>query len=61
MNVDSPIFNGWLNIFKEQGYTSSHVVRTIKKTFNIKKSKLWQVSTTFSNYHNEYLQVYKRS
>ena len=37
MNVDSPIFNGWLNIFKEQGYTSSHVVRTIKKTFNIKK------------------------
>ena len=37
MNVDSSIINGWLNIFKEQGYTSSHIVRTLKKRFNIKK------------------------
>ena len=29
--------NGWLNVFKEQGYTSSHIVRTLKKKFNIKK------------------------
>ena len=29
--------NGWLNIFKEKGYTSSHIVREIKKKFNIKK------------------------
>ncbi len=29
--------NGWLNIFKEKGYTSSHIVRKIKKKFNIKK------------------------
>ena len=37
MNVDSPIINGWLNVFKDQGYTSSHIVRTLKKKFNIKK------------------------
>ena len=37
MNVESSIINGWLNIFKEQGYTSSHIVRTLKKRFNIKK------------------------
>ena len=37
MNLDSSIVNGWLNIFKEQGYTSSHIVRTLKKRFNIKK------------------------
>ena len=37
MNVDSSIINGWLNIFKEQGYTSSYIVRTLKKRFNIKK------------------------
>ena len=37
MNVDSSIINGWLNVFKEQGYTSSHIVRTLKKKFNIKK------------------------
>ncbi len=37
MNADSLIFNGWLNVFKEQGYTSSHIVRTLKKRFNIKK------------------------
>ena len=29
--------NGWLNIFKEKGYTSTHIVREIKKKFNIKK------------------------
>ena len=37
MNDDSSIINGWLNIFKEQGYTSSQVVRTLKKRFNVKK------------------------
>ena len=37
MNVDSSAINGWLNVFKEQGYTSSHIVRTLKKRFNIKK------------------------
>ena len=37
MNLDNSIVNGWLNIFKEQGYTSSHIVRTLKKRFNIKK------------------------
>ena len=37
MNVDRLIINGWLNVFKEQGYTSSHIVRTLKKKFNIKK------------------------
>ena len=37
MNVDSSIVNGWLNVFKKQGYTSSHIVRTLKKKFNIKK------------------------
>ena len=37
MNVDSSIINGWLNVFKEKGYTSSHIVRTLKKKFNIKK------------------------
>ena len=37
MNVDRSIINGWLNVFKEQGYTSSHIVRTLKKRFNIKK------------------------
>ena len=36
MNVDRSIINGWLNIFKEQGYTSSHIVRSIKKRFKIK-------------------------
>ena len=29
--------NGWLNIFKEKGHTSSHIVREVKKKFNIKK------------------------
>ena len=37
MNADSLIMNGWLNIFKEQGYTSSYIVRTLKRKFNIKK------------------------
>jgi tRNA pseudouridine55 synthase len=37
MNLDSAEINGWLNVFKEQGYTSSHIVRTLKKRFNIKK------------------------
>ena len=37
MNLDSSMINGWLNVFKEQGYTSSHIVRTLKKKFNIKK------------------------
>ena len=37
MNIDSPIINGWLNVSKEKGYTSSHIVRTLKKRFNIKK------------------------
>ena len=37
MNADSSIINGWLNIYKEQGYTSSHIVRKLKKRFNIKK------------------------
>ena len=37
MNLDSSTINGWLNVFKEQGYTSSHIVRTLKKKFNIKK------------------------
>ena len=37
MNGDRSIINGWLNVFKEQGYTSSHIVRTLKKRFNIKK------------------------
>ena len=37
MNSDSSMNNGWLNIFKEAGYTSTHVVRTLKKKFNIKK------------------------
>ncbi len=31
MNIDRSIINGWLNVFKEQGYTSSHIVRTLKK------------------------------
>ena len=29
--------NGWLNIFKEKGYTSSSIVRDIKKKFNVRK------------------------
>ena len=37
MNLESSITSGWLNIFKEAGYTSAHVVRTLKKKFNIKK------------------------
>ena len=37
MNSDRSIINGWLNVFKDQGYTSSHIVRTLKKKFNIKK------------------------
>ena len=37
MNADLLVTNGWLNVFKEQGYTSSHIVRTLKKRFNIKK------------------------
>ena len=37
MNVESSIINGWLNVFKEKGYTSSFIVRTLKKKFNIKK------------------------
>ena len=37
MNLDSVAINGWLNVFKEKGYTSSHIVRTLKKKFNIKK------------------------
>ena len=37
MNVDRLIINGWLNVFKEQGHTSSHIVRTLKNRFNIKK------------------------
>ena len=37
MNINSVVINGWLNVFKEQGYTSSHIVRTLKKKFNIKK------------------------
>tara|TARA_Y100000589_G_scaffold136265_1_gene130404 strand:- start:1501 stop:2406 length:906 start_codon:yes stop_codon:yes gene_type:complete len=37
MNLDISIINGWLNVFKKQGYTSSYVVRTLKKKFNIKK------------------------
>ena len=37
MNEDRSTINGWLNVFKEQGYTSSHIVRTLKKKFNIKK------------------------
>ena len=37
MNANSSIINGWLNVFKEQGYTSSHIVRALKKKFNIKK------------------------
>ena len=37
MNIDTSIINGWLNVFKEQGYTSSHIVRTLKKRFDIKK------------------------
>ena len=36
MNIDSSTINGWLNVFKEQGYTSSHIVRTLKKRFDIK-------------------------
>ena len=38
MTADRSIINGWLNVFKEQGYTSSHIVRTLKKRFNIKKT-----------------------
>ena len=37
MNGDRSIINGWLNVFKEKGYTSTHIVRTLKKRFNIKK------------------------
>ena len=37
MNVDLSSIDGWLNVFKEQGHTSSHIVRTLKKRFNIKK------------------------
>ena len=37
MNIDKSMINGWLNVFKAQGYTSSHIVRTLKKKFNIKK------------------------
>ena len=37
MNIDTSTINGWLNVFKEQGYTSSHIVRTLKKRFDIKK------------------------
>ena len=37
MNIDNSIINGWLNVYKEKGYTSSHIVRTLKKKFNIKK------------------------
>ena len=29
--------NGWLNIYKDQGYTSTHIVRSIKKIFNLRK------------------------
>ena len=31
------IYNGWVNVFKGKGYTSTHVVRNIKKKFKIKK------------------------
>ena len=27
--------SGWLNVFKEKGYTSTHVVRKLKKKFKI--------------------------
>ena len=37
MKIDTLTINGWLNVFKEQGYTSSHIVRTLKKRFDIKK------------------------
>ena len=37
MNLERSIVNGWLNVFKDRGYTSSHVVSTLKKKFNIKK------------------------
>ena len=37
MNAESLLINGWLNVFKDKGYTSSHIVRTLKKKFNIKK------------------------
>ena len=37
MNLESSIINGWLNVFKRRGYTSSHIVRTLKKQFKIKK------------------------
>ncbi len=37
MKANNLAMNGWLNIFKEKGYISSHVVREIKKKFNIKK------------------------
>ena len=37
MTADLSSVNGWLNVFKEQGHTSSHIVRTLKKRFNIKK------------------------
>ncbi len=31
------MISGWLNVFKERGYTSSYIVRTLKNKFNIKK------------------------
>ncbi len=31
------IKSGWLNIFKEEGYTSTKIVRSLKKKFKIKK------------------------
>ena len=31
MNAESLLINGWLNVFKDKGYTSSHIVRTLKK------------------------------
>ena len=37
MNLERSIVNGWLNVFKDRGYTSSHVVRTLKKKFKKKK------------------------
>ncbi len=34
---DNIELNGWLNIYKEKGYTSNEVIRFIKKKFSLKK------------------------
>ena len=37
MKNEKNIINGWLNVCKEEGYSSNHVIRELKKKFNVKK------------------------